>query len=25
VNNDATSENWRLGTLRFEVQPDGMR
>ena len=25
VNNDALSENWRLGTLRFEVQPDGMR
>ena len=25
VNNDATGENWRLGTLRFEVQPDGMR
>ena len=23
--NDALSENWRLGTLRFEVQPDGMR
>ena len=25
VNNDALSENWRLGTLRFEVQPDGLR
>jgi hypothetical protein len=24
-NNDATGEDWRLGTLRFEVQPDGKR
>ena len=25
INNDATGEDWRLGTIRFEVQPDGKR
>jgi len=25
VTNDATGEDWRLGTMRFEVQPDGKR
>jgi hypothetical protein len=25
INNDALDEDWRLGTLRFEVQPDGKR
>ena len=25
TNNDATGEDWRLGTVRFEVQPDGKR
>ena len=24
-NNDAIGEDWRLGTLRFDVQPDGKR
>jgi hypothetical protein len=23
--NDAIDEDWRLGTIRFEVQPDGKR
>ena len=25
LNNDATGEDWRFGTFRFEVQPDGKR
>ena len=25
IYNDALDEDWRLGTLRFEVQPDGKR
>ena len=25
INNDALDEDWRLGTVRYEVQPDGKR
>ena len=25
IENDATSESWRFGTMRLDVQPDGRR
>ena len=25
VSSDATSDNWRYGTMRFDGKPDGMR